>query len=62
MRAGTLRAPHQIDADLVVVARDPIELEPEDIARDLADPLDRATADTAERIGNARALRGLGQA
>ena len=60
MRAGLFRAPDQIDADLMVVARNPIKLEPEHVACDLADPLDRAATDAAQPCrGCARAARPL---
>src|SRR6185437_15587793 len=39
---------------------EPIELQPEHVGRDLGHLLDGGTAGDAERVGNARALRGLG--
>ena len=46
-----LGAPDEIEADGVLVARAPIELEPEHIGRDLGGLLDRHAADEPERIG-----------
>ena len=43
----------------MIVARNPIELEPEHVGGDLADPLDRAAADAAYGVRDTRALRGL---
>ena len=61
MTAGGLRAPHQIEADGVVVLGGAIELEPEHVGRELGDALDGRAADRPERIGNAGALRGAGE-
>ena len=61
MDAGGLRAPHQVEADGVIVLGEAIELEPEHVGRDLGDLLDGGAAGNAERVGHARALRGLGQ-
>ena len=54
-----LRAPYQIKADLVIVVPKPIKLEPEHIGRGLCRLLDGGAAGDAERVGNARALRGF---
>ena len=51
-----LGAPHEIEADGVLVARAAIELEPEHVGRDLGGVFDRHPADQSERIGNVRAL------
>ncbi len=61
MTAGGLGAPHQIEADGVVVPGGAIELEPEYVGRDFGDALDGRAADRAERVGNAGALRGAGE-
>ena len=61
MTAGRLGAAHQIEADGVVVPGGAIKLEPEYVGRDFGDALDGRAADRAERIGNARALRGAGE-
>ena len=61
MAAGRLGAPHQIEADGMIVRGGAIELEPEHVGRQFGDTLDGRAADRAERIGNARALRGAGE-
>ena len=61
MDAGGIRAPHQVEADGMVVLGEAIELQPHHVGRDLGDLLDGGAAGDAERVGNARALRGLGE-
>ena len=51
-----LRAPHQIEADLVIIVPEPIELQPEHIGRGFRRLLDGGAAGDAERVGHARAL------
>ena len=59
--AGGRGAAHQIEADGMVVAGGAVKLKPEHVGRDLGDLFDGGAADRAERIGNARALRGAGK-
>ena len=58
--AASARA-HQVEADGVVVARHPVELEPQHVRRDLRGRLDGGAADRAEHVGHARRLRGGGE-
>ena len=61
MDAGGLGAPHQVEADGVLVAGAAVELEPEHVGRDLARALDGHAAHETERVGHARALRRGGE-
>ena len=57
--AGGGRPFDQVEADGVIVLVEPIELQPEHIGRDFRDVLDGGAAGHAERVRNARALRGF---
>ena len=61
MNAGVVGAAHQIKTDPVSVVGKSIELEPQNIGRDLGRRLDGHAADSAKRIWNPRSLRGLGE-
>ena len=55
MRAGGGGAAHEIEADLVVVAREPVELEPQDVGRQLRRPLDIDARESAPSVYGTRA-------
>jgi hypothetical protein len=61
MHSHRFGAANKIEADGVLVAEAPIELEPQHVGRDLGCALNGHAADEAERIGHPRALRRGGE-
>jgi hypothetical protein len=57
VNSGFMGAAHQIEADSVSVAGKAIELEPQDVGRDLRRSFNGHAANGAERVGNPRPLR-----
>ena len=53
-----LRAPHQIEADLVIIVPEPIKLQPEHIRRGFRCLFYGGAAGDTERVGHTRTLRG----
>ena len=59
MHACRIGATHDFKAQLVIIARQAIELKPQYVGRDRSGIFDREPADRSEHIGHTRSLRGL---
>ena len=58
---GGFGAADKIEPDRMAVVGEAIKLKPKHVGREFADFFDRGAADRAQRVRNARALRGSGK-